>query len=54
MSLLSHTGDAVAELVLSMTRCRWQVMLTTVLPSHTGDGDAEATWPWSNVDVASC
>jgi hypothetical protein len=29
-------------------------MLATVLPSHAGDGAAEANWLWRNVDVESC
>jgi hypothetical protein len=29
-------------------------MLVTMLPSHAGDDDAEATWPRHDVDAESC
>jgi hypothetical protein len=29
-------------------------MLATMLLSHAGDGAAEATWLWRDVDVESC
>jgi hypothetical protein len=29
-------------------------MLATLLPSHAGDGAAEASWPRRDVDIESC
>jgi hypothetical protein len=29
-------------------------MLATMLPSHTGDGAAVATWPQRDVDIELC
>jgi uncharacterized protein (DUF2062 family) len=29
-------------------------MLGTMLLSHAGDGAAETTWPWHDVDTQSC
>jgi hypothetical protein len=29
-------------------------MLATMLSSYAGDGAAEVTWLWHNVDVESC
>jgi hypothetical protein len=29
-------------------------MLATMLLSHAGDGTAEATWPWHDVEAESC
>jgi hypothetical protein len=48
-----------------MAPCRYRVILVMsllrqlgcgvmLLPSHAGDVAAEATWPWSDVDVESC
>jgi hypothetical protein len=54
MSLPSHASDVAAELVLSVARCKCQVILVIVLPSHAGVGDVEAILPWRDVDVESC
>jgi hypothetical protein len=29
-------------------------MLAMVLPSHVGNGAAEVTWLWHDIDVESC
>jgi hypothetical protein len=34
--LLSHAGDGIVEVMLAMTRCRYRVILATVLSSHAG------------------
>jgi hypothetical protein len=48
-----HAGDSVAEATLVMVRCRYRVMLVTVLLSYPSDDAAEMTWPWRDVDVES-
>jgi hypothetical protein len=52
--LPSPTGNVTAEAMLLVVRCRYRVMLATVLPSHASDGATEATWPWHDVRVESC
>jgi hypothetical protein len=37
-----------------MGRCRCRVMLASMLPSHAGDGAAEATWSRRDVNAESC
>jgi hypothetical protein len=37
-----------------MAQCRCRVKLATMLPSHAGDGAAEATWPRCDVEAESC
>jgi hypothetical protein len=39
MLLLSHAGDGVAELVLTVVWCRRQVMLMMMLLIHVGNHD---------------
>jgi hypothetical protein len=61
ISMSSHDGDNVVESRwrqprrgdLAVTRCRCRVMLVTMLLSHDGDGAAEVTWPWCDVDAKS-
>jgi hypothetical protein len=49
--LLSHVDDDAAEAALVMARCRCQIMLVIVLPSHASDGTAKATWPRRDVGI---
>jgi hypothetical protein len=59
MYMTGRAGDGATESCwqwcyqgdLAATRCRCQVMLATVLPSHTGDGAIIVTWPWRDIDA---
>jgi hypothetical protein len=43
LSLPSHAGDGVTEVMLVVVRCHCRVMLAMSLPSLAGDGAIEAT-----------
>jgi hypothetical protein len=47
----SHADNGDVE---SCWQWHCRVLLATALPSPTGDGVAEATWLWSDVDAESC
>jgi lysylphosphatidylglycerol synthetase-like protein (DUF2156 family) len=51
MAPLSHAGDSATETAWVMARCCCQVTLVMALPSYAGDGVAEVTWPWHDVDA---
>jgi hypothetical protein len=48
LSLSARAGDDVLTLGgpgdLATTRCRYQVMMMTMMSSHAGDGAAKVTW----------
>jgi hypothetical protein len=54
MAPLSHAGDSATETAWVMARCCCQVTLVMALPSYAGDGVAEVTWPWHDVDAEPC
>jgi hypothetical protein len=51
---LSPTGDGTVEATLVVARCRYRVMIATVLPSYASDGTTEVTWPRRDIGVESC
>jgi hypothetical protein len=61
-SMPSHVDDGAAESCwqwccrgdFTVTRCRCQVILATMLSSHAGDDATGVTWSWSDVNVESC
>jgi hypothetical protein len=61
MYIMSHAGDNANESCwrwrclgdMAVERCRCRVMLATLLPSHTGDDAAEATWSRCDIDTES-
>jgi hypothetical protein len=39
---------------LAVARCRYQVMLVTMLVGYAVKGPTIATWPWCDLDTESC
>jgi hypothetical protein len=61
MYILSHGGINAAKSCwrrrcqdnLAAVRCRYRVVLETMLPSHVGNGAAEVTWVRHDIDAES-
>jgi hypothetical protein len=60
--MLSHADDNAVESCwqwycqgdLAVVRCKYRVMLATMLLSCADDDAVEATWLWHDVDIESC